>query len=242
MQSRRWTGLLLAGVVAAAGWWAYLAYLAPYRVMPEARAEMAGDDLVAVEASRWLEFSPATREPRAGLVVYPETRVPPEAYAPAARALAAEGYLVAVVPVPFGVPSIGAGRAAEVILAHPGVRRWAVAGHGEGGEVAAGYARRDDDISGLVLWDALPAPGLDLSGLSRLSAMVVLAGDRGPEAEEARDRLPEKTWETVVEGATHAAFGWYVDPTRPPLGSVSRNDLTVKLVEATLRVLRAIDG
>jgi len=41
--------------------------------------------------------------------------VDPRAYAPAARALAEEGYLVVIVPMPLNLAVLAPGRAAEVM-------------------------------------------------------------------------------------------------------------------------------
>jgi hypothetical protein len=66
--------------------------------MPEALATLQSDVQVQVETDPWLIFSPVDGKPVVGLVLYPGGRVDPRAYAPAARAIAAEGYLVVADP------------------------------------------------------------------------------------------------------------------------------------------------
>src|SRR5688572_22986581 len=97
-----------------------------------ALAALASDPVVDVEQGRWLVFTPIITTPTTGLIFYPGGRVDPRAYAPAARAIAAEGYLVVIVPMPLNLAVLAPHRAAEVIAAYPGVTAWAVGGHSLG--------------------------------------------------------------------------------------------------------------
>ncbi|MEJ2211061.1 MAG: alpha/beta hydrolase, partial [Anaerolineae bacterium] len=97
--------------------------------MPQALAALEPDAQVAVETDPWLVFRPLEREPVTGLVLYPGGRVDPRAYAPTAHAIAAEGYLVAIVPMPLNLAFFAPGRVEEVMDAFPGVEHWAVGGH-----------------------------------------------------------------------------------------------------------------
>ena len=84
-------------VVVAAG--AFLWYAQPVPLLPEATAALASTDAVEYEvaADGTLLYTPRAAEPTVGLVLYPGGKVPPAAYAPAARAIAEAGYLVAIV-------------------------------------------------------------------------------------------------------------------------------------------------
>jgi hypothetical protein len=84
-----WVLLLMVPVVALSGFaiWAYT----PAAPMPEALAALEPDAQVAVEPEPWWVFRPVGQEPQVGLILYPGGRVDPRAYAPAARAVAAEG-------------------------------------------------------------------------------------------------------------------------------------------------------
>ena len=124
----RAAGVLLALAVIVAGgffWWA-AQVMAP---MPQALAAMQSGDGVVVESSRWLVFRPQAGTPRAGLVLYPGAKVDPRAYAPPARAIAAAGYVVVVVPMPLHLAVLAPARASDVQDAFPDVQRWAVGGH-----------------------------------------------------------------------------------------------------------------
>ncbi len=142
----------------------------------EAVAALRSDGSVVVTDAQWLTFAPASTTPVAGLVFYPGGRVDSRAYAPSARALAARGLLVVIVPMPLNLAVFAPGRAAEVIAAHPEVAVWAVGGHSLGGAMAAAFAgNHPDAVEGLVLWAAYPASGNDLSGRDDLAVLSVYA-------------------------------------------------------------------
>ena len=82
-------------------------------------------------------FRPLDQEPAVGLILYPGARVDPRAYAPTARALVQEGYLVVIVPMLLDLAFFAPGRAAEVMAEFPGIEAWAGGGHSLGGAMAA---------------------------------------------------------------------------------------------------------
>ncbi len=166
-RSRR-IGILLAVVGAAvllvaAGFVAW--GLTPLGPGAEALAALEPEnDLSVRDEGAFIVFAPAGPEPGTGFILYPGGRVDHRSYAPVARAIAARGYLVAVVRMPLSLAVLGVDRADAVIAAHPGVQNWVVGGHSLGGSMAASYARRHaDGVRGLVLWASYPAEGDDLS-------------------------------------------------------------------------------
>jgi hypothetical protein len=81
----------------------------PFGPMPEALAALQSDSKVQVTSDRWLVFQPNGTQKQVGFIFYPGGRVDERSYAPMARALAEEGYLSIIVPMPlnlavFGVP------------------------------------------------------------------------------------------------------------------------------------------
>ncbi|MGE5601788.1 MAG: alpha/beta hydrolase, partial [Nitrososphaerales archaeon] len=143
-------------IIAAAAFtiWAYT----PLGPMPEALVAMQSGDGVAVQTSPWLTFTPAGRLPTTGFIIYPGGRVDYRSYAPAAHAIAEQGYLAVIVPMPFNLAVFGSGRASDVMKAHPEITRWAIGGHSLGGAMAAKYAYdQPDSVLGLGLWAAYPA-------------------------------------------------------------------------------------
>ncbi len=180
----------------------------------EAVAALRSDGSVVVTDAQWLTFAPASTTPVAGLVFYPGGRVDSRAYAPSARALAARGLLVVIVPMPLNLAVFAPGRAAEVIAAHPEVAVWAVGGHSLGGAMAAAFAgSHPDAVEGLVLWAAYPASGNGLSGRDDLAVLSVYATLDGLMTEAERTAsaslLPGTACWVALDGGNHAQFGSY---------------------------------
>jgi hypothetical protein len=212
--------------------------------MPEALAALESDDLVRVETDPWLVFQPASGEPATGLILYPGGRVDPRAYAPAARAMAEEGYLVAIVPMPLDLAFFAPGRAADVMAAFPEVEQWAVGGHSLGGAMSARFAAQNPDaVDGLVLWASYPAAGDDLADLAVISIYGTRDGvATGEEIEASRALVPPDTEWVAIEGGNHAQFGWYGPQGGDNEATVSREEQQAQIVAATLGLLGQLDG
>jgi predicted esterase len=213
--------------------------------MPEALAALASDARVHVETDPWLVFRPDDQDPSVGLILYPGGRVDPRAYAPAARALAEEGHLVVIVPMPLNLAVFAPGRAAEVMAAFPGIENWAVGGHSLGGSMAANFAHSNPEtVRGLVLWASYPAGSDDLSGhqLAASSIYGTRDGLATPDKIDASRSLlpPDADW-TAIEGGNHAQFGWYGPQSGDNEATISREEQQAQIVAATLRLLRQLD-
>lgn len=240
---KRWWWLLpLALILVLGGFviWAGTA-AAP---MPEALAALQSDAQVEVETDHWLVFRPVVEDPAVGLVLYPGGRVDPRAYAPAARALAEEGYLVVIVPMPLNLAFFAPDRAAEVMAAFPEISHWAVGGHSLGGAMSARFAYQNSEaVQGLVLWAAYPASTDDLSSHSLATASVY--GTRDGLATEdkiaaSRPLLPADTSCVAIEGGNHAQFGWYGPQSGDNPAAISREEQQQQIVAATLVLLSGL--
>jgi predicted alpha/beta-hydrolase family hydrolase len=212
--------------------------------MPQAVAALELEDGVRVEREPWLVFQPDGRQPEVGLVFYPGGRVDPRAYAPAARAIATEGYLVAIVPMPFNLAVLAPDRAADVIAAYPRVGTWAVGGHSLGGAMAARFARgHPEDVEGLVLWASYPDGSDDLSGhsLEAVSIFGTLDGLATVEKIEAsRSLLPADTRWVAIDGGNHAQFGWYGPQSGDGEAAIAPEEQQEQVVKATLELMRKV--
>jgi pimeloyl-ACP methyl ester carboxylesterase len=212
--------------------------------MPEALAALRSTTDVQVITGKWGVFEPTAGKPRVGLVVYPASRVDWRAYAPLAVAISRKGFLVVVVPMPLNLPSLDAGRARSVIEGFTLIRSWAVAGHGEGGAMAARFAVRHPRlVRALILWGARPAAGDNL-GAVRISAMSISAELDGLVTplvvKESAWLLPATTrWVTIL-GGNHSQFGWYGNQGRDGKALISRAEQQARVVRATVEFLRAI--
>lgn len=235
-------GIVLLLILVTAGFlvWANT----PLGPMPEALDALQSDSQVQVTEDGWIVFQPSGTQPDSGLILYPGGRVDPRAYAPIARAIAEQGYLVVIVPMPLNLAVLGSDSAQEVIAAYPEIQHWAIGGHSLGGAMAARFAyQHPDAIQGLALWAAYPASSDDLSERSLQVVSIIgskdgLGTDQGVEA--TRQLLPESTQFITIEGGNHAQFGWYGEQPGDAEATITREDQQVKVVQATLELLAGL--
>jgi pimeloyl-ACP methyl ester carboxylesterase len=217
-------GVVAVVLLALAGFtiWAYT----PLGPMPEALAAMQSDDQVQVESGAWLTFRPTGRQPDTGLIFYPGGRVDYRSYAPLAHEIARQGYTVVIVPMPFNLAVFGAGRASDVIAAHPEIQQWAVGGHSLGGAMAANYVyRHPGEVPGLALLAAYPASNNSLADRN-LDVLSIYGTQDGAvdQLEAAQPLLPPGTDWMAIEGGNHAGFGWYGPQPGDGTASISREE------------------
>ena len=236
----RWWWILPAVVVVALGGAVLWALLVP-SPMDEALDALQTGGGVDVSVDRWLVFRPADMEPNVGLILYPGGRVDPRAYAPTARAIAGEGYLVVIVPMPLNLAVLGAGRGAAVIDEFAGVEHWAIGGHSLGGAMAAKFAYDNAGlVDGLVLWASYPAGSNDLSRYDLVATSVYgtldgLASEG--EVVASWQLVPDGTRWVAIEGGNHAQFGWYGTQRGDGEATIDRQAQQAQIVAATLDVL-----
>lgn len=242
---RRWWWALLLVLLLALGSFVIWAG-SPAPPMAEAQAALQGDDLVQATAESWLVYRPLRGDPTVGLVLYPGGRVDPRAYAPAAREVAREGYLVVVVPMPLNLAVFAPEKAFEVMTAFPEIEHWAVGGHSLGGAMAARFAHRHPEtVQGLVLWAAYPASTDDLSGRSLAAVSIYGTHDGLATADKiaaSRSLLPRDTRWVAIEGGNHAQFGWYGPQSGDRAASISREEQQRQIMEATSELLSRLAG
>jgi pimeloyl-ACP methyl ester carboxylesterase len=232
--------LLLVLALAVAGW---LWYTQPQQLLPEAEASLASTpEVTFLDNEGRLEWMPADGDYDTALVVYPGGKVPAAGYGPLAQAIAGEGYLVVVTPMPFNLAVFGIGAADAVIAAHPEVQAWAMAGHSLGGSMAAQYTGdHPDTVSGLALWASYPANDLSAAGIAATS----IYGTDDPGADrmggpEARAKLPPDTVFVPIPGGNHEQMGWYTGQPNDGVASISREDQQAQVAAATVDMLELI--
>jgi hypothetical protein len=210
---------------------------------PEAVSAMQSGDGVRITSDRWLVFEPENRTVNTGFIFYPGGRIEPRSYAPFARDIAAQGYLVVIVPMPLNLAVFGTAAALEVIDVYSEIEHWAVGGHSLGGVAAASFVYDTRGIQGLVLWASYPQGGSDLSARADLVvASVYGTNDTATVGgiEQARALLPATTTYTVIEGGNHAQFGWYGEQVGDGEAGVNHEAQQEQTVSATLAVLNHI--
>lgn len=229
--------LAIVLVIAVIGWfW----FTQPQPLLPEATASLASTaEVTFVENDGRLEWSPADNDYATALVIYPGGKVPAAAYGPEAQAIAAQGYLVIITPMPFNLAVFGIGAADAAIAAHPEVTSWALAGHSLGGSMAAQYASdHTTRVAGLAFWASYPATDLSRTSIETVSIYGTLdAGAARMSGDEARAQLPPDTEFVAIEGGNHEQMGWYTGQPNDPPATISRADQQAQVVAATTAML-----
>lgn len=229
-------------VVAVGG---FLWFSQPQPLLPEAEAALGSTPgaSFAQGSDGRLTFTPTGGQPSTGLILYPGGKVPPPAYAPAARAIAEAGHLVVIVPVPFNLAVFGIDAASDVIDDHPEIASWSVGGHSLGGSMAAQYIdAHPGAIDGLVLWASYSAADLADDGVLVSSSYGSL--DAGiPSITDPANiaKLGPALVATVIEGGNHEQMGWYTGQPNDPPATIPRAEQQARIVAATLEMLAALE-
>lgn len=216
----------------------------PAMPMDEALSALQSDSQVVVELGEWYAFRPAHNAIERGVIIYPGGRVDPRAYAPLGRALAQQGYLVVIVPMPLNLAVFAPYKAETVIEAYPNIYHWVVGGHSLGGAMAARYAlRHPHRVRGLFLWASYPAGSDDLSSLNL--SVIAIYGDRDGLATPqkvlaAKERLPAHATFASIVGGNHAQFGWYGDQSGDKEATISREAQQEQILRYMVQFLKAM--
>jgi len=221
-----------------AAWW-----LQPQPLLPEATASLASTAAVKFDdVDGRLEWRPADGMHETGLVLYPGAKVPPAAYGPAAQAIAAQGYLVVIMPMPLNLAVLDINAADRALAAHPEVTRWAIGGHSLGGAMAAQYsASHPGRLTGLALWAAYPGTDLSSAPLSAVTVYGTLdAGADRMAGSEARANLPGDATFVAIEGGNHEQMGWYTGQPNDPPATIDRANQQDQVVAATVAMLASL--
>jgi pimeloyl-ACP methyl ester carboxylesterase len=169
----------------------------------------------------YFSFEPRYKVPTTGLIIHPGGNCDPRAYAPMAQAIAAKGYLVAIIPMPNCLSLNGWDRTAKVIEDYGGIKTWVLAGHSMGGATICVYAHEYGGIAGLILLAGLGYPDYPLDTTYNIKVLS-LYGENDAHLTPAMVMdpqytvaLPSDTTYVELAGANHTQFGW-LDPTPNP--------------------------
>jgi hypothetical protein len=231
-------GLAAILLVAVAGFVVWAAN--PLGPEEQALAALEAGDNVTVKIGDFIVFQPTDVNPNTGFIFYPGGRVDYQSYAPALREIAAQGYLVVLVPAPLNLMVFDPNKAADVFPQFPQIEHWAVGGHSLGGAMAANYLYTHPDAAeGLVLWASYPADNNDLStsGLQVLSVYGTLDMAGMEPFENSQALLPENTTWVVIQGGNHAQFGDYGPQPGDNTATISAADQQAQIVKATTEFL-----
>ncbi len=230
-------GLLAILFLAVLGFllWAAL----PLHASDEAITALHSDSTVTVTQDRFITFTPAAQRPTAtGFIFYPGGHVEANAYAVPLRQIAAQGYLVILVPVRLNLAFFDIKAAEPILTSHPEIEHWVIGGHSLGGVAAALFARDHPQIAGLVFWASYPPDASLRSSDLRVLSIYGTNDMAGVEKfEQSRALLPVDASFMVIQGGNHSQFGDYgLQPGDNP-AEVSRLEQQTQVVQAVVHFL-----
>lgn len=207
---------------------------------PEAFAALRPDAQVNVTLDKFITFQPAKKKPTTAFVFYPGARVDYRAYAAPLHRIAAEGYLVILLPVRLNLAILDVNAADQAIAAFPAIRHWAVGGHSLGGVAAATYAS-NHDVDGLVLWASYPSNDSLKNSTVKVISIYGTQDISPPELfEDKAALLPDGSRSVVILGGNHAQFGDYGPQPGDHEATISSADQQKEVVEATVQFLKEL--
>jgi hypothetical protein len=213
----------------------------PPTPMQQAFDAIMSDSNITVGQGHWLVFEPTAVNYSTGFILYPGGRVDFRSYAPYAHVVAAQGFLVIIVPMPLNLAVFGINSANEVIAAYPNVTAWAIGGHSLGGSIAAQYVHDNPNkVQGLALWASYPPSGVDLSKFN-ITVVTVHGTNDGlvssTQIDDSLKQLPPDTIRLEINGGDHAQFGWYGPQSGDNPATISREEQQRITVNATILML-----
>src|SRR5215212_8206697 len=208
---------------------------------PEAFGALRSDAQVTVSLNKFIVFQPANKKTSTALIFYPGGRVDYRSYAAPLHKIAAEGYVVILLPVQLNLALLDTNAADGAIPGFPAIRHWAVGGHSLGGVAAAAYASKHNDIDGLVLWASYPANDeLKDSNIKVVSIYGTQDISSADVFESKRPLLPTGAEFVVIQGGNHAQFGDYGVQPGDHEATISRVDQQKQVVEVTAQFLKEL--
>jgi hypothetical protein len=212
--------------------------------MDETQNALQSDAQVEVSNKQRIVITPFKNEPKKGLIFYPGGRVDARSYAPQLHAIAAQGYLTVIAPMPLNLAIFGVNQASDVINAFPEIKHWAIGGHSLGGSMAARFVQSNPTaVEGLVFWASYP--DIDLSALPIVVTLVSGTKDGLATPDKIADTahfLPADTTYVAIDGGDHAQFGWYGPQAGDNPADISRSDQQAETVQATVGLLAKLGG
>lgn len=213
----------------------------PLGPAPEALAALQSDSQVTVTTDNFITFQPANQQPTTGFIFYPGGRVDYRSYAAPLHQIAAQGYLVVLVPVRLNLAFFDLNAAQPVFAAHPEIQHWAVGGHSLGGVASALFAKDHPEIEGLIFWASYPADDLLKNSAIKVLSIYGTNDMAGMEKfDETKNLMPQDTQFVVMDGGNHAQFGDYGFQPGDKTATISRAEQQKQIVEASVNFLREL--
>ena len=197
-----------------------------------------------------LEFLPASLDGKTALIFICGSGISAHAYAPLLRPVAEAGYPVFMIKLPYRFAPFeshkqaAVDRARGVIVAHPEVSRWVIAGHSPGGALAARVALTDSTaLSAMVLIGTTHPKRNDLSFL-QIPVTKVYASNDGVAPPDRilsiKGLLPRHTRWIEIKGGNHSQFGRYGHQLFDGTATISREEQEAITRSAILEAITEI--
>jgi hypothetical protein len=207
----------------------------------EALSALESDSQVTVTTDGFITFQPANVQPTTGFIFYPGGRVDYRSYAAPLHEIAAQGYLVILVPVHLNLAFFDINAAQPVFTMHPEIQYWVVGGHSLGGVAAALFAKSHPETKGLIFWASYPADdsfkNSDIEALSIYGTNDMAGMEK---FDETKKLLPKDTQFVVIDGGNHTQFGDYGPQPGDKIATISRAEQQKQVVEASVKFLREL--
>jgi hypothetical protein len=206
----------------------------PLGPSPEALTALESDANVTVTSGDFITFEPVGVKPTTAFIFYPGGRVDYRSYAAPLHAIAAQGYLVVLVPVRLNLAFFDINAGEPVLTQHPEIKHWVVGGHSLGGVASALFAKDQPKIEGIVFWASYPADdSLRNSDLKMLSIYGTNDMAGMAKFDETRPLLVSDAKYVVIDGGNHAQFGDYGPQPGDHEATISRADQQTQVVQVT---------
>lgn len=214
----------------------------PLGPAPEALAALESDSNVTVTIGDAVTFEPVNIKPVTGFIFYPGGRVDYRSYAVPLREIAAQGYLVVLLPVKLNLAFFDVNAGDPVFAAHPEIQQWVVGGHSLGGVASALFAKDHlDVVDGIVFWASYPADdSLKNSSLKVLSIYGTNDMAGMEQFSKTSALLPASTEYVVIDGGNHAQFGDYGAQPGDKQATISRTEQQTQVVNAVVKFLEEL--
>ncbi len=214
----------------------------PLGPAPEALAAIKSDSQVAVTTENFTTFKPVNVQPTTAFIFYPGGHVDYRSYAVPLREIAAQGYLVVLLPVHLNLAFFDINAAEPVFAKYPEIKHWAVGGHSLGGVASALFAKDHlSQLDGIIFWASYPADdslkNSDLKILSIYGTNDMAGMDK---FKETSALLPSSTKYVVIDGGNHAQFGDYGAQPGDNAATISRADQQTQIVNAVVEFLKEL--
>jgi dienelactone hydrolase len=227
---------LLIVIAFAANW-----LLTSYKPTEDTIAVFSSSNTVEVSKDKYITFMPRDKSPETALIFYPGGKVSPEAYAPLCNKIAAQGYMVVIVPMPLNLAILNSESAEQVIKAYPDIKNWAIGGHSLGGVMAATFAKKHSDlVKGLALYASYPQDKDDMSDTG-LKVLSIWGSEDGcadiSKITAAQSLVPADSVFKEISGGNHAQFGNYgfqKGDKEPKIPALDQQSLTVQYTASLL--------